>query len=218
MADAHAEATKVVSPRDVVFKMKIEYSRGVKDHAVKNLEAYCDMCNRLGRPDFDLNAFCKGAADLVSKLFAIDSIGICLRGDDGLYRYVALSGIDDKGMKEFDSIAYREDQLLDPSIYPSYEISSNTRLFLTEDHPYAQSEEGTYRRPALIGMKRRTVVDSLEADYLDFFFHDQAGRIAGYIESSGTRLKKLPDAETIRWLELLASLLGVAYQISHSRR
>jgi hypothetical protein len=165
-----------------------------------------------------MNLFVRDTAEMLVKLFAIESIGICLRGDDELYRYAALSGIDEKGMKEFASIAYKEDQLLDPSTYPSYELSDRTRLFLSEDHPYAPGEEGTYRRPGLIGLRRRTLTDSLEADYLDFFFYDHTGHIAGYIEASGTRLRKLPDPETIRWIELMATLLGVAQQVSRSRR
>jgi hypothetical protein len=58
-------------------------------------------------------------------------------------------------------------------------------------------------------MKRRTVTDSLEADYLDIFFHEPDGNILGFIEISGTRLRKLPDAATIRWIELVGALLGV---------
>ncbi len=214
MVDLQSEATRVVSPRDVAFKMRIDYSRGFKDHTTKNLEALCGMCRRLERPGFDLNAFMKDTADLLERLFSIESIGICVRGDDGLFRYTAVVGMDEEGISEHKAIAYTESQLLDPSIYPSYEISDRTRLFLGEDHPYAAGEEHTYRRPGLIGLKRRTLTDCLEADYLDYFFHDETGHIAGYIETSGTRLKKLPDTEAIRWIELMASILGVAVRTS----
>jgi len=218
MADAHAESQKIVSPRDVVFKMKIDYSRGIKDHAIKNLEAYCEICNRFEQPNFDIQVMVRDTTELLGRLFGIESVGVCLRGDDGRYRYAALSGIDERGMQEFRNISYSEDQLLDPSVYPSYEISSRTRLFLSEDHPYAAGEENTYKRPGLIGLKRRTLTDSLEADYLDCFFRDQSGHIGGYIEISGTRLRKLPDSETIRWIELMASILGVAHQVSRVGR
>lgn len=194
--------------------MRIDYSRGFKDHTTKNLEAFCNMCKRLEQPSFDLNVYIHDTADLLEKLFSIESVGICVRGTDGLFRYATVVGLDDEGVKEHEAIAYTEAQLLEPSIYPSYEISDRTRLFLGEDHPYAAGEEHTYRRPGLIGLKRRTLTDCLEADYLDFFFYDETGHIEGYIETSGTRLRKLPDPEAIRWIELMATILGIAVRMN----
>jgi hypothetical protein len=215
MAEIQAEAQKVVSPRDVAFKMKIDYSRGFKDHVTKNLEALRSMCLRLEQPNIDMDAFVRDIAGMVEKLFGIESVGICIRdATDGLYRYASVVGIDEQGVSEFNAIAYTEQQLLEPSTYPSYEISDRTRLFLGEDHPYTASEEHTYRRPGLIGLKRRTLTDCLEADYMDFFFHDTNGHIAGYIETSGTRLRKFPDPETIRWIELMAAILGIAVRMN----
>jgi hypothetical protein len=215
MADTQAEAQKVVSPRDVAFKMKIDYSRGIKDHATKTLEALCSMSSRLEQPNIDIDAFVKDTADMVVRLFGIETVGICIRdATDGRYRYATVVGMDGHALDEFKAIAYTEQQLLEPSTYPSYEISDRTRLFLGEDHPYTASEEHTYRRPGLIGLKRRTLTDCLEADYLDSFFHDQKGHIAGYIEIGGTRLRKLPDPETIRWIELMATILGIAVRMS----
>jgi hypothetical protein len=121
-------------------------------------------------------------------------------------------GLEKEGADRYSNLAYTREQLLNGSTYPSHEISSHTRLFLSEEHPYTKGEEYTYRRPGLIGMKRRTLTDSLEADYLDIFFHEPHGSILGFIEISGTRLRKLPDVATIRWIELIGALLSVAVQ------
>ncbi len=216
MVDQQTEIPRAVNPRDVASKMRIDYSRGVKDHTTKNLEGICNMCVRLEHPNIDIIVFIKDTAELLAKLFSIESVGICVRGDDGLFRYAVVTGMDEEGVNEHKAIAYTEEQLLEPSTYPSYEISDRTRLFLGEDHPYAAGEEHTYRRPGLIGLKRRTLTDCLEADYLDYFFRDETGHILGYIETSGNRLKKLPDPETIRWTEMMAAVLGVAIRMSRA--
>jgi catechol 2,3-dioxygenase-like lactoylglutathione lyase family enzyme len=203
----------VVNPKEVALRMRLDYSRGVKDHTTRALEAVCDLCWKLEQPHFTADSFVRDAAELILKLFGIESVAIGVRDPaDRLYRYKAVVGLEKESADGYLNLVYTREQLLNSSTYPSHEISSHTRLFLTEEHPYAEGEEFTYRRPGLIGMKRRMVTDSLEADYLDIFFHEPDGEILGFIEISGTRLRKLPDAATIRWIELVGALLGVAFQ------
>jgi len=207
------ETATVVSAKDVAMKVKIDYSRGIRDQTTRNVEALCGLCWKFGQPTFDLEAFMKETAELISKNFGIESVTVGIRDPaDHLYRYQVVVGLDNEVAEGFKKLTYTREQLLEPSTYPSYEVSSHTRLFLAEDHPYADGEEFTYRRPGLIGMKRRTLTDSLEADYLDFFFYDSNGEILGFVETSGTRARKLPDAATIRWIELYVAILGEALQ------
>ncbi|MCX6658454.1 MAG: hypothetical protein NTY62_07210 [Euryarchaeota archaeon] len=202
-----------VNPKEVALRMRLDYSRGVKDHTTRALEAVCDLCWKLGQPHFTADSFVRDAAELISKLFGIESVAIGVWDSvDRLYRYKAVVGLEKESADGYSNLTYTREQLMNSSTYPSHEISSHTRLFLTEEHPYAEGEEFTYRRHGLIGMKRRMVTDSLEADYLDIFFHEPDGDILGFIEISGTRLRKLPDAATIRWIELIGALLSVAVQ------
>jgi len=185
----------VVSPKDVALKMKIDYSRGVRDHTTRNLEAVCGLCWKLERLDLDVDAFTHETADLISKLFGIGSVAIGVRDPvDGLYKYKVVVGLDKDVADGFKKLTYTRAQLLETSKYPCYEISDHTKLFLAEDHPYSDGEEFTYRQPRLIGMKRRALTESLDADNVDFFFNGSDGNILGFIETSGTRMRKLPDS------------------------
>jgi hypothetical protein len=211
--DRSGEDAVVVDPKEVALRMRLDYSRGVKDHTTRALEAVCDLCWKLEQPHLTADSFLRDAAELISKLFGIESVAIGVRDPvDRLYRYKAVVGLEKEIADGFSNLTYTREQLLNESTYPSHEISGHTRLFLSEEHPYAEGEEFTYRRPGLIGMKRRTLTDSLEADYLDIFFRGPDGDILGFIEISGTRLRKMPDAATIRWVELIGALLGVAVQ------
>jgi hypothetical protein len=212
VADQTRSKLTEVSPRDVALKMRIDYSRGIKDLTTRNLESMCEHCWKLERSNFNQDSFIRDAAELICKLFSIESVAIGIKDHDGLYRYKAVVGLDKEVADGYMTISYRGEELFDPKTYPSYEISRHTKLFLTEDHPYAQGEEFTYRRPGLIGMKRLSLTDSLEADYLDVLSYGHDNEVLGFIEISGTRLRKLPDPTTIRWVELMAGILGAAMQ------
>lgn len=207
------ESPTVVDPGQVALKMRLDYSRGVKDHSIRNVEALIDLCRLLERPGFDVRVLLRQAAEMISKHFGIGSVAISVKDSDGLFRYKVVVGLDEAATKGFDNVIYTKEQLLDANVYPGYEISAHTKLYLAEDHPYAAGEEFSYQRPGLIGMRRRSLTESLEADYMDFYFNGLDGDLLGYIETSGTRLRKLPDADTIIWLELVASIVGLGIRL-----
>ncbi len=206
----HIEKTaEVVNPLEVARKLKTDYSQSWMDHTTRALSNICGLCWRYERSNRTLQDFLTEVTDLISKEFGIASVTIAIRDPiDKMYRYRVVNGIDPEAVEEFKRIAYSIEQVNDTSTYPGHEISSHTKAFLGEEHPYAQGEEFSYRRPGLIGMRRRALNDSLEADYLDFFFYGTGDEILGWIEISGTRQGKLPDAATIRWIELIAYLVG----------
>jgi hypothetical protein len=214
MMDRTDEVPEVVNPDEVARKLRTDYSHGIMDHTTKILEDVCELCWRLEQPDMNIQDFLLNTADLISRRFGIASVSIAVWDPlTKLYRYKAVNGIDKEAIESYMRIAYTKAQVNDNSTYPCHEISSHTKIYLTEEHPYAPGEEFSYRRPGLIGMKRRALTDSLEADYVDCFFYGKDKEILGWIETSGTRLRRLPDAETIRWIELVAIIVGHAIQV-----
>lgn len=208
------ESPKPVDPSDVARRLRLEYSRGVKDQTQKVLEDIIELCLQVERPDVPLKTILTKSAELIVKRLGIANVAIGLRDHiDGIYRYEVVVGLPDDVAAEYMKLSYTREQLTNQSAYKSYEISRSSRLFLGEDHPYAQGEEFSYNRPGLLDMKRRSVTDSLEADYIDTFFFDAAGEIIGWIEISGTRLKKIPDATTVKWVEVISFVLEAAVRI-----
>lgn len=208
------ETSKAVDPSDVARKLKMEYSRGVKDQTQKVLEEIIELCVQVERPDIPLKTILTKAAELIVKRLGIANVAIGLRNHlDGIYRYEAIAGVPDDVAAQYWKLSYTREQLTNQSTYRSYEISRSSRIFLGEDHPYADGEEFSYQRPGLLDMKRRSITESLEADYIDTFFFDAAGEIIGWIEISGTRLKKIPDVTTIKWVEVISFVLEAAVRI-----
>lgn len=205
-------STGAIDPKDVALKMRLDYLHGVKDPSAKALESIVGLCSKIEESNLSIEDLMKETADLIMKHFGIRSIAIASKDHhDGLYRYKVVVGVDQETVEGFKKLVYTQEQALDPGTYPSHEISTHTRLYLGEDHPYADGEEFTYRVPSLIGIeKRRSLTDSIEADYVDFFMYGPDKDLLGWIEASGTKMRKLPDATTLRWLELIAYILGFA--------
>lgn len=208
------EVLPVVGAADVARKVQLDYSRGVKDQNEKAVEGVNELFSHALAPNFDIVSLARETCDLVCRRFGIASASVALRSaEDHRYRYVAVVGLSDQVVADFMKISYAKDDLLNPAVYKSHEVSKYSRIFLAEEHPYADGEEFSYTHPGLMGMKRRSLTDSLEADYIDTFILDSDGDIFGYIEISGTRLRKLPDTVTIKWVELIAHMLSAAIRL-----
>lgn len=204
-----SKTQRAVEPRDVALKMRMDYSHGIMDHAMKTVDEIIVLCAGVKLPGFELDSFLRDAANLISKQFGISNVSIALwdRAKD-LYRYRAVVGFEKDAASEYERITYSKDHLANEKTYPSHDISRQTKLYLSEEHPYAEGEESSYARPALLGMKRRSLTDSLEGDYLCIYFSGPKDEILGWIEISGTRLRKLPETSTIKWIELIACIVG----------
>ena len=70
----------------------------------------------------------------------------------------------------------------------------------------------------MLKQTRKELDDTIEGDYLDILVFDGKNEVCGYIEISGTKEGKLPDAKTIKWLEVTGSIIGFAIQIDRTTR
>ncbi len=196
------------------MKMKLDYSHGLRDPTSKLLEAILAIGTKLEKPGFELREILQDAATVITRHLGIASVAIGLWNPTiRKYKYEVIVGLNPEAVKGFMDLSYDRNELLDPKTYPCHDISRMTKLFLGEEHPYATNEEFTYNKPILLGMHRYAADESLEADYLDTFFMGPGEQILGWMEISGTRAKKLPDSTTIRWVELIAQLIGLAIRI-----
>jgi hypothetical protein len=208
MPDTH-ETPRVVEPEDVALRMKLDYSHGVKDHTTRIIEEIAGLCTKVKHFNLDTNSILKETAEMISRLFNITSVAIALWDPAlRLYKFRAVTGLEQEGTALYKSLSFTKEQLLDDKTYPCHEISKQTKLYLSEDHPYNEGEVLTFARPTLLGMKRRSLNDSLEADYLCVFINGPNDETLGWIEVSGTRLRKLPDVTAVKWIEMIACILG----------
>ena len=209
------DISKDIVPGDVARRIKQEYAHGRKEPGMRGLDSIHGLIKQLMEEEPDINEVLKSTARSIYSQFNIKEVSIGLKSPDGLYRYVAMYGLRDETWAAHRKLAYTEAQMMDPNLYKGTEISHQTKLFLAEDNPYADGEAQTRTEHLMMKSKRKTPDDSIEGDYLDVFRHGPKAEILGWIETSGTWDGKLPDARTIRSLEVVSSVLALAI-VRHS--
>jgi len=151
----------------------------------------------------------KETLTVIHRLFDFQYIYIALKGEDGLFRYIAQLGLPKEKEDALFKIAYSKDDLFDESSYPSTRLSDITRFYMSESMPFKLDEIDTFGRTLMIDQRRSNPNEMIEADYFDMYIKDYNQEILGYIELSMTRSRMLPDRMTIAWVELIATLVGM---------
>ncbi len=204
---------------DIKRKMRFDYSYSLKDDTMKALSALDPILSKCREREFDLRSALEEVANLISRQFRIREVCIGLRSPaDGMFRYEIFVGFREDAIKRHKELAYTREEFGNSTKYPGTPISRYTRVYLAEDSPYKEDETNSYNRPVLLGsMKRATPEDSIEGDYIDIIIPGPGDEMLGWIEMSGTTGGKLLDVTTIKWIELIACVLGTV-MCSRSQR
>lgn len=199
-----------ISPESVAGRIRTEYQYASMKSDVKILESLQKIVSDSQVQHLNINMFLNAVAQYIYRQLNIHSLSIGIReASDGKYHYVAFAGLRKQAEDTLRKCVYSKEEFLDQRKYPGYSISKFTKLFLTEDNPYAPGEEESYNRPLMLTQKRNSFDDTIEGDYLDIMIMNHRSEIIGWIEISGTKQGKLPDATTIYWLELVGSIIGM---------
>lgn len=205
------DPSKPFDHKEVARKLKTDYAHGSKDASIRALDSVNSLIKYLVQNDPNLDEMLEQATKLIFTQFNIREVSIGLRtAPDNLFRYVKMHGMRAEVWAAHKNLSYTYNELLDPKKYKHTVISQHTRLFLAEDNPYAEDEAYTYSEHLMTMSRRRAPDDSIEGDYLDVYIYGPGDEILGWIETGSTWDNKIPDARTVRTLEILASVLGIA--------
>jgi hypothetical protein len=195
----------------------MEYAQWSTDSTQKIMEAIQELLATARSDKLNVSDLLDKAVKMVHQLFRLRWVAIGTRsGVDGLYRYNAFAGLREDAVRARQRETFKREDFDGTGKYPGRMISHQTMLFLEEDKPYTDGAEVTFNRPALMNSSRRSPEDCLEADYIDVNIIGGKDDLLGWIEASGTLTGKLTDVNTIRWIEMIASILGVP--LSRSKR
>ncbi len=215
MKDYNTPSREVTMPgpidyREMPRKMKLEYNFPASGKTYKILDQISGLLLHFQKPLMDLQELMTDAANLIAKQFSLKMVGIGLRESDGAYRYEVLVGYRPETEAVTRKLAYTYDTFTDASIYKGTMISKYTKVFLSEDNPWLDSETETYNLPSLLGMTRRSLDDYLEGDYIDTHILGKNDDLLGWIELAGTTTGKMPDVSAIRWIEFIGQIIAAA--------
>ncbi len=203
---------------EIVNKMKLDYSYAHGDMNHRALEGVTGLVAHAMVSPLDRHALLQEACNLIQKQFSIREVAVGLKDEDGIFRFKELVGFRVEADRAMRQCAYKQEDFSDAKTYKGKMISRYTKVYLAEDSPYREDEKDTYSRPLLLDTKRRSPTESLEGDYLDCYIFGPEDELLGWIETSGTRAGELPDIMTIKWIELIAQIIGQTLSSKAVRR
>jgi hypothetical protein len=184
------------------------YSGSPKDQNENIMSAVISLASR-SISEESVDNILRDALRNVHRLFDFQDVAIALKDRDGMFRYKVQLGLSAEAEKTYFEIVYSPSDLFDDASFPSTAVSEITRFYMAENSPYKANEIGSYARPTHITDKRTMANDMIEGDYIDIYIRDWKNEVIGYFELAATRGKKLPTRDTIMWIELIATLLGM---------
>jgi len=199
-----------VNPELIKKRMRLEYQYSCSNPS-NAIDCIHELINELADPNLDMHEFLQDAASTISAKLCVKEVTIGLKDPkDGLFRYQVMAGLEESEWEAHKKLSYSLDQFDDPTIYKYMEISKYTRLFLAEDNPYRNNEDETYSKPLMLLSHRKSLEDTIEGDYLDIYIYGKRDELKGWLEISGMNNGKFPDIQTIKVVEMLASVIGIA--------
>jgi len=156
---------------------------------------------------------------MIYRSFNFKEVSIIIKGEkDGLYRYVSLLGFRKEAEDAFKRIAYTYEEAMDTNKYPTIKFSKFSEFNIEDGTTLEEDELLTFNRPILLTEERKSNDELLESDYFTIYILGYKAEILGFIEFGDPRDKKFPQRSTIKWIELIGSILGFIIQRERIRK
>jgi len=199
-----------VNPELIKRRMLFDYQCSCSNPS-NAIDCIHELITELADPNLDMHRFLHDAANTICTKLCVKEVTIGLKDPkDGLFRYQVMAGLEESEWEAHKKLSYSLDQFDNPAIYKYMKISKYTRLYLAEDNPYGEGEEETYSKPLMLLSQRKSLEDTIEGDYLDIHIYGKGDELKGWLEISGMNNGKFPDIQTIKVVEMLASVIGIA--------
>ena len=200
----------VIGPQDVVRKLRFDYTYASKTASDRMVDALTELLDHFRNERVNVMGFLQDTSKLIHKQLRIQEVSIGIRSPlDGLYKYAVMSGMREFVWAEHKTLTYTKEDFGDFTKWGGFTVSEMTRVFLYEEKPYLESEKGTFDSQMSQKMKRKAPDAYVEGDYMDVYVRDKKKEVIAWIETGGTWDGKLPDAQAIKWLEFVGSLLAI---------
>jgi len=197
--------SKKDTPSETLQILKTGYSGDPKDQNENIMITVQSLISHTIGQSFDKKVIDE-TLSAIHRISEFQQVAIVLRDSDGYFRFKGSLGLPNDA---YSSIQYSDADMSDQSTYPSTDVSELTKFFMQENTPYRKEETNTYAKPYLLHQERANPDDMLEGDYINVHIYDLNKKMIGYLELSNSRSKKLPVRNMIRWMELIAMVIGV---------
>ena len=195
--------------------LRTNYLAARSDPSTRIIDGYSALLARFHKHPLVVHDFAQEAAGFIQKHFRLRWVMIGRKSPDGIYRYEAMAGVKPDVWEKQRARTYTKEDFAPvvEGFFSAGEISRLTKIYLEEDNPLGEEDLAKINQPELLKSKRRAQEDALEGDFLDTLILSADNDLLGWIDYSGTLTGRFPDPMTIRWVELMSTLLATAMSI-----
>jgi len=207
-------ANDVVSQEEFERFLKERFASGSEvtgDHRI--VDAVEDLVSKHQKDS--IGTFLLDAAMMITRLFEFKEVAFGLKDTaDGRFKYAVTLGFLPATQEAMRKIAYTIEDMNDNTNYRSIKLGRVSEFVI--DSP--EQDLRAFNRPALVHKKRSSLDEFLEGDYIDIYLFGTADEMIGWLELAGPKNGKIPGGDTIRWLELIVSIIGrIAWERMYSQ-
>lgn len=204
------QEVKSIDKEYVTFITKF-YPLNPQDQNDKFVEIIHSIVESARDNKLSVNEILEKTGRIIHRNYGFREIGIGLKSrKDGLYRYEYLFGYRKDIENNLRNVAYNYEDMTSQKKFPFIKIGKYAEIDPLEGYP--DEEIILLNRPAIFKRTRDDFYNFLEGDYINVFMYGNNNELIGWIELSLTIDGKLPSRGSIRWIELIGNVCGLAIQ------
>jgi len=211
--------------KSIILNEFIKFSRkkyaGIpKDETERIMDQITKMLSKLPNPKMSIEAFLQEVIASIYRFSNFVELAVVIQDTkDGLFRYKAFIGYTQEAKKAAQTITYSYDEVIDDTDWPGIKINDVFHIYPAELQSFEGIEARTFNRPSQLQMKREFTDALIEGDFFEFDILGPNKEVFGWIETAHTKDKKMPSRNIVKWLELIAVILGnVIYLIEQAKK
>lgn len=208
MPHKNSEFSKII--RNKYFKLPDNDDERIMDTICTLLEKHYKGAN-------STDNFLLEVAKFIDRRFGFREVDFCLLDrEDGKYRYRVSLGHTTDGAQSRQDIEYTYKDFWDDINYPGVRISERVWfLFQT----IKEEDTRLYDRPTLLSKDRKSIDQMIEGDYMDLYMFGDKHELLGVLEVGYPKEGKIPSPHAVRWLDLIASIVGrILWEREYSKK
>jgi len=195
-----------VSDAEFAKHIRRIYSKVPENEIERIIDAINDLFTKTQESRYSIEPFLTDIAKIISRRFGFQKVAIGLKDPDGMFRLKGFVGFTRSAEEAQRKIPYTYDEMVGQNSWPGIEIGKQCEFTMER---VSEEERKTYNRPSLLGKGRTSLEEFREGDCIEIYMcMGSREETIGWIELYNSKDAKLPDRFTIKWIELIASILG----------
>lgn len=201
---------KIEIDKKFMMKIKRKYSPIPENDFERSMESTRSLISFAQTRGRMLKDILDQANKIIFRNTTFREVSIGLKSeDDELFRFVVFLGLGPAAKAAHSSVAYTLEEMYQTDKYPGIMLSETCEYCISEGVEYEEIDIKMFNRPSILAENRKLGDEFLEGDYIDFLIYGRAKNLLGWVEVGRAQDGKLPPRVDIRFIELIALVLGV---------